>query len=83
MQPIALFLVLVTFWLAIALLRRWPWMLAALHAVGFAAALTLVASGDQIALPYTYKASLVALGAVASTWALDRISTLRTSVPTA
>jgi hypothetical protein len=73
MPALAFFLLLAILWLVVAWLRRWPLGLSVLHALGFATGITLIGFGDALAVPYTVKASLVAAGAVVSTWAVDQI----------
>jgi hypothetical protein len=57
--------------------RHWPVLLSIVEAAAFAGTLTLAIYGEQVALPFTVKAALIAFGAGLSTWAFERMNRRR------
>jgi hypothetical protein len=57
--------------------RHWPVVLSIVEAAAFAGTLTLAIYGEQVPLPFTVKAALIAFGAGLSTWAFERMSRSR------
>lgn len=56
-----------------AWVNRWPVVPAAVEAVGYSGGMVLIFFGEEMAIPYTIKAMLLATCVLVSTWTFDRM----------
>ena len=79
MPPVVVFLALLIGPIVVAKMRHAPVLAAFVNGAGFAVAVSLVAYGDQLALPYVVKGLLIAFGAGLWVWTFDNVTRRDTS----
>jgi hypothetical protein len=77
MPTIAVFLILLVGPILIAFFRHRQVVPAIVDGVSFATAVTLIAFGSEVPVPYGVKAALIALGAGAWVWVQTRQATVK------
>jgi hypothetical protein len=79
MGPLAALAVVMVLAVALARWRGMPIGWAIVEALGYGVALVLIVYGESWPAPYPVKGLLIAMGAAVSTWALERMSRIRSS----